>query len=390
MKRNILTTILVILCAVLAAELIFVGYQVATMDDGAASVLSTEPAQLQQPSQPPADPSESSTEPSTEATDPPTEPPTEPAQTSFRLTFTGDSTLGCSPDLFLNQYGFLKTVGDDFGFPYRNLAPWFADDDLTLINLEGVFADEGTGAEKLFTFRAPTEYVKVLTEGSVEAVTLANNHSMDFGTAGYDATKQALTGAGVTFVEQDSSVIYTTEGGLVVGLYAAAFTRNDDDMKQEIAALKAQGAQLIVAAIHWGNEGQYRATQQQKDWGHALIDAGVHIVWGHHPHTLQPIEEYNGGIIYYSMGNCSFGGNTWPLDPDTALVQQEVILSSDGTVALGSLTIVPCRVSSVDSGLNNFQPTPYAEGSAEYDRVMNKLNGTYYGPDLTVNYDHLQ
>ena len=160
-------------------------------------------------------------------------------------------------------------------------------------------------------------------------------------------------------------------------------------MLNEIKHLRDQGAQLIVAAMHWGNEGQYRPTEIQKNWAHTLIDAGVDIVWGNHSHVLQPIEEYNGGIIYYSLGNCTFGGNTWPRDPDTAVLQQEVILGSDGSIKLGKLTIIPCRVSSVDSGLNNFQPTPYEEGSAGYDRVISKLEGTWKGADLIVDYSNM-
>lgn len=388
MKKKILSVVLIVLLAVLAAELVYVGCTVFNRE-GAAAVLSTEPVQTR--------PSEA-TDP-TDATEPeessqPTEPeettqPTEPVLTSFLLTFTGDSTIGSDPNLFANPYGYILTIGDDYEYPFRNIAQYFREDELTLVNLEGVFADSGTGATKQFVFRGPTSYVNILTGSSVEAVTLANNHTLDFGVEGYESTKTALQGGGVTYVEDQGSVIHTTESGLVVGLYAAAFTRNDEDMKSEIASLRNQGAQVIVAAMHWGNEGQYRATEAQKSWAHALIDAGVDIVWGNHSHVLQPIEEYNGGIIYYSLGNCTFGGNTWPRDPDTAVLQQEVIVSSDGTVKLGKLTIIPCSVSSATTGLNNFQPTPYAEGSAGYDRVMSKLDGSWKGADLIVDYNNM-
>ena len=113
----------------------------------------------------------------------------------------------------------------------------------------------------------------------------------------------------------------------------------------------------------------------------AAIDAGANIVWGHHPHVLQPIEEYNGGIIYYSLGNFAFGGNSVPKDHDTAVLQQEIIREPDGSIHLGKLTIIPCSVSSIKER-NNFQPTPYEEGSEEYKRVLSKLDGTYGGPNL--------
>lgn len=396
MKKKVLSIVLIVLLAVLAAELAFVVLSL-TGREGAAAVLATEPQHATLSTEPsvPGDsqpedttgdiqPEDTQPEDTTEATQ-----PTELTETSFLLTFTGDSTIGSDPNLFANRYGYILTVGEDYEYPFRNLAEFFKNDDLTLVNLEGVFADKGTGAVKQFVFRGPTAYINILTSSSVEAVTLANNHSLDFGMEGYESTKNVLTEGGVTYVEDQGSAIYTTESGLVVGLYAAAFTRDDADMHNEIKHLRDQGAQLIVAAMHWGNEGQYRPTEIQKNWAHTLIDAGVDIVWGNHSHVLQPIEEYNGGIIYYSLGNCTFGGNTWPRDPDTAVLQQEVILGSDGSIKLGKLTIIPCRVSSVDSGLNNFQPTPYEEGSAGYDRVMSKLEGTWKGADLIVDYSNM-
>ena len=140
---------------------------------------------------------------------------------------------------------------------------------------------------------------------------------------------------------------------------------------------------MIVCAFHWGRENTFRPTEAQQELARAAIDAGANIIWGHHPHVLQPIEEYNGGIIYYSLGNFAFGGNNSPKDYNTALVQQEVIRDVDGTIKLGELTIVPCSVSSV-ANPNNFQPTPYEVGSKEYEKTMSKLDGTYTGGSLPI------
>jgi poly-gamma-glutamate synthesis protein (capsule biosynthesis protein) len=157
------------------------------------------------------------------------------------------------------------------------------------------------------------------------------------------------------------------------------------DMEQEIRALRDKGAEIVVASIHWGVEGSYRPQKGQNNYAYAAIDAGADIVYGHHPHVLQPIEEYNDGIIYYSLGNFSFGGHHWPRDLDSAMLQQEIIRDPDGTVSLGELTIIPVSCSSLPAQ-NNFQPTPYEEGSDEYNRVISKLDGSFKGYDLTVNY----
>ena len=99
---------------------------------------------------------------------------------------------------------------------------------------------------------------------------------------------------------------------------------------------------------------------------------------------LQPIEEYKDGVILYSLGNFAFGGNIYPSDYDTAIIQQELILEADGTVVLGQRNIIPCSLSSM-ANRNNYQPTPYEAGSAEYNRVLSKLDGTYDGPNLPVH-----
>ena len=168
------------------------------------------------------------------------------------------------------------------------------------------------------------------------------------------------------------------------------FDLNKDDMKKEFAALREQGAELIVVAAHWGDEGKYRPTEKQINDGHAMIDAGADIIYGHHPHVLQKIEEYNDGIIYYSLGNFSFGGNTFPRDRDSAIVQQTVIRDPDGTIRLGELKILPVCITSTGTTQNNFQPILYEEGSEDYNRTLTKLDGTFTGSNLVVDYSNIQ
>ena len=320
------------------------------------------------------------TQPETEPTTAPTEPPEE----HFLLTFVGDCTLGANPTNTYADVGFPKTVGDDYGYPFRNVIGWFENDECTFVNLEGPLSDTGNPMKKKHVFRGPTAYVRILTENSVEAVSIANNHTMDYGQTGYDSTVATLNAAQLPFVERDGSCIFTTENGLTIGLYGAVYYLLDEaEITEGISALKERGCDLVIFAPHWGIEGTYRPTSEQTRLGYAAIDAGADIVWGSHPHVLQPVEEYNGGIIYYSLGNFSFGGNGYPRDYDTALLQQEVIRSADGTVTLGELTRIPCNVSSV-SGRNNYQPTPYEADTEAYDRVMQKLNGTWTGPDLPI------
>jgi len=221
----------------------------------------------------------------------------------------------------------------------------------------------------------------------VEFVSYSNNHILDYGQNGYNETIAALEAAGLPYVERDDAVLYTTESGLTIGVYAGLFWGfNEADMIADIKALREAGAELVIASLHWGDEGKYRPIAQQEHLGKVAIDAGADIVYGHHPHVLQRIEEYNDGIIFYSLGNFSFGGNTNPRDKDTVIVQQEIIRNLDGTISLGETTLLPCCVSS-KMDINTYQPTLYEEGTEEYNRVLSKLDGSFTGPDLVVNYN---
>ena len=332
-------------------------------------------------------PTEAPTEPPTEPpAEEPTEPPTEPGPQSFLLTFVGDCTLGCNAKMVNVKTAFPLTVGDDYDYSMANVKDYFLNDDCSFANLEGTLGGKGKAQNKKYVFTGKAEYTEIFTRNGMEAVTLANNHSFDFGQEGFDETKAVLENAGIPYAEHMGTVTVTTDSGLTIGLFAVDFTRDTpkkEDVKSAIRNLKDAGVDLIVCAFHWGKENTFQATSTQKEFGKLAIDSGAAIVWGHHPHVLQPIEEYNGGIIYYSLGNFVFGGNSAPKDRDTALVQQEVIREADGTVRLGKMTAVPCSVGS--EGLsNNFQPTPYEEGTNPYERVFRKLNNQYTGKNLAI------
>lgn len=295
----------------------------------------------------------------------------------YVLSFAGDCTLGCNLNHTYNGYGFIKTVGEDYDYPFANFKSYFENDDFTMVNLEGPLCVGGNPAMKEHVFRGSPDYVSMLTGSSVEFASLANNHAMDYGNVGYAETKENLENAGVSYVERDTSVVVTTESGLTIGIYGAVYYLMEADViADEISTLRRMGVDLVIFVPHWGSENSYVTTEEQETLAHAAIDAGADIVFGTHPHVLQPIEEYNGGVIFYSLGNFSFGGNIYPKDFDTALIQQELIREADGSITLGELTIIPASVSSREDR-NDYQPTPYEEGSEGYERVMQKLSGTF-------------
>lgn len=322
------------------------------------------------------------------ATEPTQPAETEPKEKRYVLSFAGDCTLGSVSKNWNNGNHFIQTIGENYDYPFENVRDYFEKDDFTLINLEGPLTDSSSGAQsKTFAFRGPTTYTQIMTGSSVEAVTLANNHAQDYGKAGYESTTKVLKEAGITYVEKNGTAMYTTESGLKIGLYAGAFDFSTSDIQNDIAKLRKNGAEIVICAFHWGEEGVYRPDTSQQKVAKTAIDAGADIVYGHHPHVLQKIEQYKDGYIFYSLGNFSFGGAALPGDYDTALLQMEVIREENGKVRLGELTIIPCSISSI-SGQNNFQPTPLEPGKV-YDRVLSKLDGSFSGPNLNVDYSKL-
>ena len=306
-----------------------------------------------------------------------TEAQPQPETERFLLTFVGDCTLGTHPGNYNADAGFVKLVGEDYRYPFENVISWFEADECSFVNLEGPLCEDGTSIVKKHVFRGPRDFVRILTDNSIEVVSIANNHTLDYGTRGYEETRETLENAGIPYVERDSAAIFTTKNGLTIGLYGAVYDRmNPEEILSGIRELAQQNPDLVIFAPHWGYEGSFVPNRVQTELGHAAIEAGADIVWGSHPHVLQPVETWEEGIIFYSLGNFVFGGNGKPGDFDTAILQQEVLRHADGTVTLGKTTIVPASVSS-EARWNNFQPLPYASGTESYDRVLAKLSGTW-------------
>ena len=381
---NLKKILLILLSVLLVAELGVIVMLRGCAEDK-ATLQSTEPVVTDAPTDPTVPPTET-TVPTAPPTEPPTEPPVpEPPIKYYTLSLAGDCALGSAKKNWLHPDHFVQTVGENYDYPFYNVREYFENDDFTIVNLEGPLTDESTGGViKEHVFRGPTAYTQIMTGSSVEAVTLANNHTEDYGKEGYDSTTKALTDAGITYVEKDGTALYTTESGLVIGLYGGAFDININDMKKDIAQLRKDGAEIVICAFHWGVELERKPNGTQVNVGRAAIDAGANIVYGHHPHVLQPIEEYKGGLILYSVGNFSFGGAAFPTDYDTALIQIEIIRDETGKVFLGDLTAIPCDLRG-DDGINTFQPTPVWEGPI-YERVLRKLGDNFTGNKLNVSY----
>ncbi len=290
------------------------------------------------------------------------------------ISTVGDCTLGTDEnfDYSTSLNSVYESNGKEYFF--QNVRSVFEKDDLTIANAEGTFTTSTSREDKLFAFKADPEYAQIFSSSSVEAVTLANNHSHDYGEQSYEDTKTALDSAGVTHFGYDETAVLEIKGVKVglVGIYELSdHMERTTQLKENIAKVKKDGAQLIITVFHWGTEKEISPDNNQTQLGRMAIDEGADLVVGHHPHVLQGIEKYKGKYIVYSLGNFCFGGNSYPSDMDTMIFQQTFTIASSGVQPDGQIHVIPCSISSA-SGYNNYQPTP-AQGS-EAERILTKIN----------------
>ncbi|MCL2125619.1 MAG: CapA family protein, partial [Oscillospiraceae bacterium] len=314
----------------------------------------------------------------------PEEPP-EPTDEFFSIAMMGDCVLASDHGSKGGARAYERIVGDDYAYPFSMVKPILDDADFVIANLECVISDYNIPQQKTYRFRAPPEYVNILVEAGIDCVALGNNHTMDYGQTGYSDTQDILTEHGVGFAPNGGWRLFTTERGLKIGVYSKNLA-NDSDVKKAASEMKDAGAEVIIMALHWGDEGSYHPTSWQRQVGRAAIDAGAHIVMGTHPHTLQEMEEYKDGLIYYSLANWTFGGNTNPRDKDTVLAMVTIKRDVNGEISVFGPANMPCSVSG-DMSINDYRPVAYEIDTPEYERVLSKLNGTFTGPNLASSYE---
>lgn len=292
-------------------------------------------------------------------------------KTEITLSFVGDITLGNYigqgyEGSFDQEY---EKQNQDSAYYLKNVKDVFEKDDLTIANLEGPLTTSQDYAEKTFVFQGKPEYVDILADGDIEAVTLANNHSKDHFEQGMTDTKAILDEKGIRHFGYDESCMMDVKG-IQVGFLGYSFPYElTAEMKKAISDLKAQ-CDIVVVYYHWGIERDKAPMESQRSLAKQTIDAGADLIIGSHPHVLQGIETYKGKKIVYSLGNFCFGGNKNPSDKDT-MIYQHTFSFENNELVQEEHEVIPCMISSVSSR-NNYQPT-IVEGE-DASRVLEKVN----------------
>ncbi|MBQ8092919.1 MAG: CapA family protein [Clostridia bacterium] len=290
---------------------------------------------------------------------------------TFTITVAGDTTLGSTDDLRKRDDCFEKVAeANGYAWFFSGLTPLFGTDDLTLVNFEGTLTEETSKKQKKYNFKGPAEYTQILTSGSIEAVNIANNHTLDYGEQGRTDTITNLEAAGIIVSGNGQLGIYE-KNGIKVGMtgYCFPYTNGKKDITADVKALRAAGCQIVIASFHWGSEYRDDFTAEQRTIGRAAIRAGADIVVGHHPHIVQGIEAYQDHYILYSLGNLVFGGNVDPDDRDSYAARLTFTVYEDHTDT-PVLSIVPLRLTAMTKG-TDYRPV-LAEGEAA-DKIVSRI-----------------
>ena len=301
-------------------------------------------------------------------------------RTEIVMSLAGDCILGSDEPLHGASdsfVGVMKALGNDYSYPLALAQDLFASDDYTLVNLECMLTDKKQyrNTELYTNFRGPAEYVNILTQGSVEGVSMSNNHALDYGQGGLKDCQNNLDAAGVQWAYNQTWFSFEKDG---VEVAVFSFRRYYMEkfytwLEKEIARIKAEeGVDFVIVCLHHGVEYDARHNDyDQERFAHHAIDSGADMVVGTHPHVLQGIEVYKNRLIFYSLGNFSFGGNNKPFAASIPTAVMEVRLVFENEALYSSqLTIHPFHATGT-TPYSNYQPTPVTGEAAQ--QVMDIL-----------------
>ena len=214
-------------------------------------------------------------------------------------------TVGFVGDLGLGRHiTSTARTKNDFSWSFQGISSWLLENDFTLANLESpVIADCPRGDTGTFTFCGDPKFLPYLQSNKF-VFNLNNNHILNYGLDGLSQTKTYLS----TDYFYDNFYVKTVNG-IKFGFLGYDFiTYPQLDKAQILARVKLVKPQVdyLIVSIHWGNEYLPKPEQWRVDFAHQLVDAGVDVIHGQHPHVWQGLEVYKGKYIFYSLGNFIF------------------------------------------------------------------------------------
>lgn len=347
---------------------------------------------------------------------------------TIKLTAVGDFLMHI--DIVAAQYDW-QNEEYNFNYNLELIKPYLEDADLTIANLETTLSGEESGYSGYPSFNTPDELADAMKEAGVDVVNNMSNHSLDKGEYGFVRTRQTLEAKGFDVIgtrkdENDKRYLIRDIKGINVGVISYSYTTDGyeggrglngipidenlsplmntfnpydvdadlEEMKKQINEMRNNGAEAIVFYMHWGEEYQLEPNDSQIKIAQFLADEGVDIIFGTHPHTIQPIDivkSQDGShetVVVYSMGNFISSqilesiGNSYT--EDGLMVSVEITKNfTTGEIKVQVPEYIPTWVKlRIEGGQYYYQVVPAINTNVEYlteyekDRVVQSFDRT--------------
>ncbi len=314
-------------------------------------------------------------------TDPPETEPL-PEVHTITLSFVGDCMLASYKGI--EGEGRFNTVADRLPAShfFEKMYPIFSADDFTVANCENVFTDrdlteKAKNHSPAYWYKSPSKNAAIFTAGSVEILSLANNHISDYGTEGKKDTIAALEAEGLLWGNETQSVIVEKHGIRIGIVMCGLWSTYQTDRAVKLVHELEETTDYQIVYYHGGTERKYEPDGWRVTASEVLVDEGADLVIGGHPHVLQPMTSYKGCDIVYSLGNFLFGGSK-KTDRFT-VVYQKILTVSEGVILEESYNLIPVYEYE-GASTTTWQPYPMEEGSDDCEAVLAFMRGEKASP----------
>lgn len=327
--------------------------------------------------------------------------------TTIKITAIGD--IMCHSPNYKAAYDS-STNTYDFSPFFKNISKYTSNADITVGNLETTFAGEARGYSGYPTFNSPSELGKAIKDIGVDVLGTANNHCMDKGYSGLASTLDTLDELGFSHMgtsrseEEQNTVLVKNVKGINIAFLAFTYGTNgitipsdksysvnliDKELiLKQINKAKELDVDLICANMHWGVEYQTAPNSEQKELADFLFENGVDIIFGSHPHVLQPMEKKTITLedgsskdvfVIYSLGN--FISNQSDINTqDTVILNLQITKSGkDGKISIDSVDYIPVYCYNKGSGVKNrYELIDLKQSISSYEAGTTALSETLY------------
>jgi len=278
----------------------------------------------------------------------------------------GEINLCAAGDILLDRGVRQALTERDYNYPYERVKDILTNADIAFANLECPITERGTPVYKRreLVFKGDPENAQALKRAGFDILNLANNHTMDYESAGLSSTLNILReagiaalGAGLTRAEASKPVLIK-KGDCLVGFlgytvfppegYISLAGKPDvarvdyKTIEKKIKEAKKK-CDFLVVSFHWGKEYDFFPSEDQKELAHMAVDCGADLVIGHHPHVLQGVETYKGKLIFFSLGNFIFDRQLQSGTDETIILYLTIENRRRKEARLIPVKIVDCR-----------------------------------------------